>query len=44
MGSQQHWVPAHLHQKNNGAALTQADGLQELALMLEGLLDFKIKM
>lgn len=44
MGSQQHWVPAHLHQKTHGAALTRADGLQKLVFRLEGLLDFTIKM
>ena len=44
MGSWQRRVPAHLCQKNHGAALTQADGLQKLVLMLEGLLDLKIKM
>lgn len=43
-GSRQRWVPPHLHQKTHGAALTQADGLQKLVLMLEGLLDFMMKM
>lgn len=44
MGSQQHRVPAHLHQKTHGAASTRADGLQKLVFRLEGLLDSTIKM
>lgn len=44
MGSRQHRVAAYLHQKTHGTALTRVDGLQKLVLMLEGLLDFKIKM
>lgn len=34
---------AHLCQKTRSAAFTGAGGLQKLVLMLEGLLDFKIK-
>lgn len=41
MDSQQCWVPAHLCQNPHGAALIQADCLQKLVLVLEGLLDFK---
>lgn len=42
MDSQQRWVPAHFCQNPHGAAFMQADCLQKLVLVLEGLLDFKI--
>lgn len=43
MDSQQCWVPVCVCQKPHGAASVQAGCLHKLVLVLEGLLDFKIK-